>query len=232
MNKKKYRTTLRCFCRSTERKDNYRRGITFTAGRLPGGDMEHLGGHPHRTLNRELLVLGTPHQIRAHCHTHRKEDSSRRPNRALNLQESKRDCKEGALPFSRFLTFLDERVIRMRCSCSWGSSSPGFVGFIPYAILEGETAGSRSHLSLFLSPAPTLLAGVGGVRVYWSWYIRSFWNWILSNPLGGFKSSNLNRPLNPPWHLNHPSKRNPKDPSLPMNCIVVFVVLLRSFFIK
>lgn len=41
------------------------------------------------------------------------------------------------IPFSRFLTFFEERVILILWICSWGSSSPGFVGFIAaYAILK------------------------------------------------------------------------------------------------
>ena len=39
---------------------------TLSARSLPGGDSQHLGGHPHWSLHLELLVLGSPDQILAH----------------------------------------------------------------------------------------------------------------------------------------------------------------------
>jgi len=37
----------------------------FATGRLPGGDVEHLGGHPDGALQPQQLTLGTLHQIAA-----------------------------------------------------------------------------------------------------------------------------------------------------------------------
>jgi len=37
----------------------------FTAGGLSGSDLQDLGGHPDRSLNTELLILGSVDQIRA-----------------------------------------------------------------------------------------------------------------------------------------------------------------------
>ena len=38
----------------------------FTTGGLPGGNAEGLGGHAHRSLHLQLLVLGSLDQISAH----------------------------------------------------------------------------------------------------------------------------------------------------------------------
>jgi len=38
---------------------------TLSARSLPGGDSQHLGGHPHRSLHLKLLVLGSPDEVAA-----------------------------------------------------------------------------------------------------------------------------------------------------------------------
>ena len=38
---------------------------TLSARSLPGGDSQHLGGHPHWSLHLELLVLGAPDEVAA-----------------------------------------------------------------------------------------------------------------------------------------------------------------------
>lgn len=38
---------------------------TLSARSLPGGDSKHLGGHPHRSLHLQLLVLGAPDEVTA-----------------------------------------------------------------------------------------------------------------------------------------------------------------------
>ena len=40
---------------------------TFSTGGLPGGDVEHLGGHPDGPPDPERLLLGALHQLGAHC---------------------------------------------------------------------------------------------------------------------------------------------------------------------
>ena len=40
---------------------------SLTARGLAGGDVQHLGGHAHRALHLEALVLGTLDQVSAHC---------------------------------------------------------------------------------------------------------------------------------------------------------------------
>jgi len=37
----------------------------LSARSLPGGDSQHLGGHPHGSLHLELLVLGAPDEVAA-----------------------------------------------------------------------------------------------------------------------------------------------------------------------
>ena len=39
---------------------------SLSARSLPGGDPQHLGGHPHRALHLELLVLGASDEVGAH----------------------------------------------------------------------------------------------------------------------------------------------------------------------
>jgi hypothetical protein len=41
--------------------------FTFSTGGLPGGDVEHLGGHPDGALHPKALVLGSLNQIGANC---------------------------------------------------------------------------------------------------------------------------------------------------------------------
>ena len=38
---------------------------TLSARSLPGGDSQHLGGHPHGSLHLQLLVLGSPDEVAA-----------------------------------------------------------------------------------------------------------------------------------------------------------------------
>ena len=38
---------------------------TLSARSLPGGDSQHLGGHPHWSLHLKLLVLGAPDEVAA-----------------------------------------------------------------------------------------------------------------------------------------------------------------------
>lgn len=39
----------------------------LSAGCLPGGDLEALGGHAHRTLHFELRVFSTTNEVRTYC---------------------------------------------------------------------------------------------------------------------------------------------------------------------
>ena len=38
---------------------------TLSARSLPGGDSKHLGGHPYRSLDLQLLVLSAPDEVAA-----------------------------------------------------------------------------------------------------------------------------------------------------------------------
>ena len=38
---------------------------TLSTGSLPGGDPQHLGGHPHWSLHLQILVLGSSDQVAA-----------------------------------------------------------------------------------------------------------------------------------------------------------------------
>ena len=40
---------------------------TLPTRRFSGGDTQHFGGHAHRALDLQVLVLGTVHQISAYC---------------------------------------------------------------------------------------------------------------------------------------------------------------------
>jgi hypothetical protein len=59
------------------------------------------------------------------------------------------ESKKKKLPFSRFLTFLEERVILILWICSWGSSTPCcFGGFIAYAIFTSWRVSSVKKIDL------------------------------------------------------------------------------------
>ena len=80
---------------------------TFTAWRLSGRVREGLGGQTNGSLDAELLVLGSRDEIRADCErTSSGGQSSRTP-----FHPSAEPVAHS--PFSRFLTFLLVRVIRI-----------------------------------------------------------------------------------------------------------------------
>jgi hypothetical protein len=60
------------------------------------------------------------------CHTHE-----------ATREGKTTESEEGRVPFSRFFTFLEDRVIRMRWMVSIASSTPAFPGFIGIAMLHG-----------------------------------------------------------------------------------------------
>ena len=103
--------------------------------------MKNLSGHPHRSLHPEPLVLSTTNQVRAHYNNTKTHHAINHSNKKQNKNENFIDRK---IPFSRFLTCLEERVILILWICSWGSSKPGLVGFIAaYAIVAVLTEGGR-----------------------------------------------------------------------------------------
>jgi hypothetical protein len=63
--------------------------VTFATGRLPGGDVEHLGRHPHGTLDLQVLALGALHQIAADCSKRRKETRGKLFDSNPNAAETK-----------------------------------------------------------------------------------------------------------------------------------------------
>ena len=115
---------------------------TFSARRLSGGDVQNFGRHSHRSFDLKPLVLRSPNQIATNCPTIHPNYklTLKLPNFVIDLKgKNERVLRERERPFSRFLTFFEESVILILWTSSWGSSSPGFVGFIAaYAILTTE----------------------------------------------------------------------------------------------
>lgn len=63
-------------------------------------------------------------------HYNKKRKTKQKSTAWTNAPKHKQ--RRNSKPFSRFFTFLEESVIRILWTTSWGSSNPGFVGFIAW----------------------------------------------------------------------------------------------------
>ena len=125
---------------------------------LHGGDVEHLGRHPDGALDLQILALGTLHQIAADCS---KRNAAKTNTRSvLRFQPNAAETNKGngihrhatehgliaAVPFSRFLTLLEESVMRILCCGSiMPASNPALPDFIGGAYATSAAAMARGR---------------------------------------------------------------------------------------
>ena len=119
--------------------------------------MEHLGRHPDGALDLQILALGTLHQIAADCSKRNAATTNTRsvlrfqPTAAATIKGNgiHRHATEhgiAAVPFSRFLTLLEESVMRILCCGSIRpASNPALPDFIGGAYATSAAAMARGR---------------------------------------------------------------------------------------